>query len=231
MTDCKHGNEIGACVHCDLDDACATIARLTSVKRTLEMFARTEMDTVMRHKKLFSGHPPARGISDRCWLFSGLYMTAAYHPDYLRQIIRTALQLIDRWSDEAEELLLMTAAHESCLGRDLQQIGPGPALGIYQMEPSTLVDIYANYLPAREILSLDITRATGTTGPNLHQLQYNPIYSTILARIHYLRIPTKLPPSYDLPAMAEYAKMHYNTPLGAASVEDYILAYHNLVLV
>jgi len=39
----------------------------------------------------------------------------AYHPDYLRSIIRLGCQLIDHWSPEAKELLLGTATKESHL--------------------------------------------------------------------------------------------------------------------
>ncbi len=158
-------------------------------------------------------------------------MTAAgYHPDYLRQIIRTALEPINLWSDNAEELLLMTAAHESHLGKYLHQFG-GPALGLYGMEPFTLYDIWQNYLKYRPNRSQQITNLTGTTGPALGQLQYNPIYNTIMARLHYRRAPGMLPDSYDLPAMAEYAKAYYNTPRGKATMEKYMLDYQRLVMV
>ena len=45
----------------------------------------------------------------------------------------------------AEELLMLTAAHESHLGTYLKQKG-GPALGIYQMEPATYRDLHENFL-------------------------------------------------------------------------------------
>ena len=49
-------------------------------------------------------------------------------------------------SQEAENLLMGTAAQESALGEYIRQLGNGPALGIFQMEPETFDDIVRNYL-------------------------------------------------------------------------------------
>ena len=54
--------------------------------------------------------------------------------------------------------------------------------------------------------------------------------ATAMARIHYYRVPEKLPPKEDIKAMAVYAKRHYNTELGKATWEDYAEAYKLLVL-
>lgn len=154
-----------------------------------------------------------------------------YHPDYLRQIIKVALQPLDLWSDEAEELLLMTAAHESHLGEHLLQIPYGPARGLYQMEPATERDIWHTYLYYRPKIASLIGGIAGTVGSDINQLQYNPIYNTIMARLKYRRAPGQLPAPHDLSAMAEYAKAHFNTPAGKATPEEYMLDYRRLVLV
>lgn len=49
------------------------------------------------------------------------------------------------YTEEAVDLLMMTAAHESNGCSYIKQIN-GPALGVYQMEPSTEADIWDNYL-------------------------------------------------------------------------------------
>ncbi len=156
--------------------------------------------------------------------------TACCHPDYLRQIIRVALQPMELWSHAAEEILLMTAAHESHLGRYLEQIR-GPARGLYQMEPNTLYDIWDNYLHYRPEVSEQINHLTGIDGPDLGHLQYNPIYSTVMARLHNRRAPGALPEPYDVDGMAEYAKEYYNTPAGKATMEQYAVDYSRFVLV
>lgn len=50
-----------------------------------------------------------------------------------------------------------------------------------------------------------------------------PRCSVLFARLHYLRVPAAVPES--LPAIAEYAKQHYNTRFGKAKPEDYLRAY------
>ena len=52
-----------------------------------------------------------------------------------------------------------------------------------------------------------------------------------MARLHYRRAPGALPESYDIPGMADYAKMHYNTPAGKETMEQYMVDYSRLVLV
>ncbi|MFT5728761.1 MAG: hypothetical protein ACI8PB_002917 [Desulforhopalus sp.] len=152
-------------------------------------------------------------------------------PESLRNIIRISLEPLGWWSQEAEELLLMTAAHESGMGKYNHQI-KGPALGIYQMEPGTFYGGYDNYLnyPGRRKLKKDIGLISGVSSPELMQLQFNPVYSSIMARLKYRRAPGALPHASDTWAMAEYAKDHYNTNLGKATPEKYHDAYRRLVL-
>ena len=64
---------------------------------------------------------------------------------FTRLIIRPALKIIGLDFRAAEELLLGTALQESRLTY-LHQLGGGPALGLFQMEPGTHDDIWTNYL-------------------------------------------------------------------------------------
>ena len=63
-------------------------------------------------------------------------------------VIRPALSKINLWSPSAEELVLGTAIVESGLTY-LRQWGDGPALGLWQVEPSTQNDLYTNFLNYR----------------------------------------------------------------------------------
>ena len=54
------------------------------------------------------------------------------------EVIRPALRALDLWSPAAEDLVLGTAAQESGLAY-LRQIGGGPALGLWQIEPATQI--------------------------------------------------------------------------------------------
>ena len=57
-------------------------------------------------------------------------------------IVKSTLNDLLLYSEDAEELLVFTCAVESLGGTYLQQV-KGPALGIYQMEPVTYNDINA----------------------------------------------------------------------------------------
>jgi len=65
-----------------------------------------------------------------------------------QQVIYPALNKMGMWSEAAGELVLGTAIVESNLTY-LKQHGEGPALGLWQVEPATHEDLYANYLNFR----------------------------------------------------------------------------------
>ena len=80
--------------------------------------------------------------------------------EFLEQVIRPALQAIDLDSLAAEQLLLATALQESDL-RNTVQMGGGPALGYFQMEPATHDDIWANFLRYRGALAGKVRALAG----------------------------------------------------------------------
>ena len=122
----------------------------------------------------------------------------------------------------------MIAAHESLLGKHLRQIG-GPARGLYGMEPATEADIWQTYLKFRPDLSAKISKISGVAGPDILHLQYNHIYSTLMARLKLWRSPGHLPDAHDIDGMANYCKQFYNGP-GKATAEKYTIDYLRLVL-
>ncbi len=149
-------------------------------------------------------------------------------PESLRNVIKCSLRPLNKWSPAAEELLMMISAHESGLGENLRQIG-GPARGLYQMEPDTESDMWATYLSYRKGLVEQLVSATGVSGPDPNHLQYNPIYSTIIARLKLGRVPESLPAAHDVDGMAKYAKKYWNSPKGKATPEKYAADYLRLV--
>lgn len=136
-------------------------------------------------------------------------------------IVRPVLQALDAYSDAAEALLLGTAAQESRFVY-LRQLGGGPALGLYQMEPATHDDIWNNYLRYRNDLSGRVNRWLVPGHDRHDQLVWNLAYATAMCRMHYRRVPVALPAANDVAGLAAYWKAHYNTAGGAGSEAEFI---------
>ncbi len=144
----------------------------------------------------------------------------------LENLIERVLNTARLYSPSACELLLMTVAQESAGGIYIRQLGNGPAIGIFQMEPTTHDDIWENYLGYREELGnriLEMSRMD--SGPDSAALEWNLAYAALMARAHYLRVPSPLPDANNVKGLAEYWKRHYNTPLGAGTVSEAMRSY------
>jgi hypothetical protein len=146
--------------------------------------------------------------------------------------VLTALDLPD--PDVAENLIMGTAAHESHLGDYIEQVGGGPAMGIFQMEPATLNDCYENYLDYRAELKAKVDgflapqpALSDGTPDKAGQLATNLAYATAMCRIRYYRAPAAMPSdANDVNALGQYWKQYYNTNLGAGTVEQFVSDYN-----
>jgi len=144
-------------------------------------------------------------------------------------IIKPVLKDFDLYSRSATNLLLGTMAQESKMGTYIHQIG-GPALGVYQMEPSTNLDIHGNFLAYNQEIN---TRLKELCIPSLdiHQnLMYNLGYATIMTRLHYYRVAEALPDADDIEGLALYWKKYYNTEIGKGTTKEFIRNYERYVL-
>ena len=152
----------------------------------------------------------------------------------LRDNINSTLSYLGLHSKVATELLMMTCAQESLLGQYLHQV-KGPAEGYFQIEPATERDIWNNYLRYKSALASKIKALipggdySRPTIPNIPHMRVNLSYQICMARIHYYRVPEKLP--INTPQdLARYYKKYYNTYLGKATPEQAIRAYTSLCL-
>lgn len=146
-------------------------------------------------------------------------------------VIRPVLKYLEPeipYSLAAEHLLLGTAAQESKL-RYLHQLGKGPAVGLWQMEPNTHDDIWENFLKRNPKLFTKVFRLTlNDETEQADFLQHrdemvgNLYYACAMARVYYWRIRESLPPADDAFSMGVYWKRHYNTPAGAGTVEQFV---------
>lgn len=152
--------------------------------------------------------------------------------EQLSDLIERTLKEVDLYSPAAVNLLLLTAAQESHMGTYIRQLGNGPALGVFQMEPATHDDIWENYLDYKYELSGEVLFAADMTGNGAYRsaLEYNLKYAILMARMQYRRRPEPLPAADDIRGLAAYWKQWYNTPLGAGTEEEAMLNYKRFVL-
>lgn len=144
-------------------------------------------------------------------------------------IVEPVLSKLRLYSKSAEELLIFTCAAESLGGTYLQQV-KGPALGVYQMEPNTYSDIWANYIRARSQLATLMAMHFGCNKiPEVERLIYDLHFATAMTRIYYLRMPGNLPEVKDTEGMWNYYKKHYNTEKGKAQKENSIKKYQDFI--
>jgi hypothetical protein len=153
---------------------------------------------------------------------------AALKLDEFRALIKKTLQPLALWSAGAEELLVATAAQESHLGMYRRQIN-GPALGIFQMEPATFNDIWGNYLKYKPGLEADLCELATTQPPRPVEMVTNDAFAILMARVHYYRAPEALPAATDLGGIWQLYKLRWNTPLGAATYEQFVANYKKYV--
>lgn len=132
---------------------------------------------------------------------------------FYHYIIVPTLDRLGLYSPGAAELLLGTALVESNL-EFIRQWPDGPALGVYQMEPTTHADIWNNFLAFRTDLGQQVAREAQVqyqTAPCAQQMEGNAYYATAMARCHYYRYPERLPAAGQWDKMAALWKKRYNT--------------------
>ena len=95
-------------------------------------------------------------------------------------------------------------------------------------------DIWNNFLDvsSKELRQqlLDLNGSDGSCLPYglIATLETNHMYACAMCRVHYMRVSAPLPDADDLEAQAAYWKQHYNTPLGAGTVEHFMEAYSHV---
>lgn len=147
--------------------------------------------------------------------------------DSKRVLVIETLKALNLHTDDAVELVLGTAAQESAYGKYRKQLGGGPALGIFQMEPNTFHDILINFLAFKPDLKVRIMKLSGVTELNASDLETNDVLATCMCRVHYLRVKEPIP--VDLQGWASYWKKWYNTPKGKGTDIEFMRNYKKYV--
>jgi len=155
-------------------------------------------------------------------------------PVQLKKHIEYILIDMDMYSESAVDLLMLTCAQESRLGYYIEQIGGGPAKGIFQMESTTHDDL-CGYAKRKGSDFADKAFRYESRSPQW-DLKLNIAYQISMARIHYWRVPAAIPTrgqfiknqEYIL-ALARYWKQHWNTEKGAGTVDQAYVNYYRYV--
>ena len=157
------------------------------------------------------------------------------NPYHMRDlIIAPTLRHLGLYSKSAERLLLLTWFHESTVGNFtmLRQVGGGPAIGPYQIEPDTHTDNFKTFLnfPGNENLRMRVVELASLFSKSYDEqgkviiahseLVTNFAYATAQARIKYWRVPAPLPAPYDVQGIAEYWHKYYCS-CGNKSLRDF----------
>jgi hypothetical protein len=152
----------------------------------------------------------------------------------LMHVIRPALRQLGTpyATPAAEQLVLGTAATESSL-RWIYQRPDGPAVGLWQMEPSTFRWLRDGFLDGdsrgRAELRSGVRQLSMGSPPEPHELAGNLFLGAAFCRLRYLADPHVLPPAFDVVALAGTWKRVYNTHLGAGTPSNFIEAWEWLI--
>ena len=141
----------------------------------------------------------------------------------IKKIIKESLEYINLDSEDARDLIYKTGKAESGY-RTLQQYGGGPALGFFQMEPNTAIDIWDNYVMYRPKYRDKLFSLGFDDGTLEFCLLSNIGLQAAFCRLHYRRVPSALPKKDHLEAQAKYWKKYYNSHLGKGTITHFMEA-------
>lgn len=145
----------------------------------------------------------------------------------IRKLIRDVLAELELDGVQAEYLVYNTGLVESKY-EYLMQV-KGPAIGFFQCEVPTAIDICINYLKYRPKLMKKVAHACMIDIKYFLDpkedvwrklLQYNIALQIALCRLHYRRVPEKLPS--NITEQASQWKRWYNTKKGKGTEKHFI---------
>ncbi|GEM15525.1 hypothetical protein AD929_04800 [Gluconobacter potus] len=147
-------------------------------------------------------------------------------------VVAPALAALGLDGEVAVNLVTGTALAES-RGTYVRQIGGGPALGLWQMEPATHDDCWVNFLcyPVGKRFERILQGMLSQDLPRSAQLVSNLRYASAMARIRYYRVSAPLPSTSDPAALSRFHKQYYNTAAGAADPLSNIPYFRQAVMV
>lgn len=144
-------------------------------------------------------------------------------------IICPVLKQVGIYSPEGEQLVLGTGAKESGF-KYIHQIGGGPALGFYQMEPATYWNLWNQYLLNKpELRKLILSVCKYSTIPSEDFLMHDLRLATIMCRVRYMWINSPIPAFNDIDGQAKYWAKYYNANPVTGVPNEYVEAYNRCI--
>ena len=128
------------------------------------------------------------------------------------------------FSEDAVNLVWGTGAHESAGFKYRKQLGGGPALSYFQIEPNTFNDIVSNFLKYKPKLVAKIKSICDVSELNSNDLYLNDRLAICMCRVHYFRCKEPIPNSIE--GYAALWKLRYNTIHGKGTEQEFIDNYN-----
>lgn len=141
---------------------------------------------------------------------------------WIQKILDTLVKYEIPASGDAVMLLFRTGCHESHCGEYLTQIGGGPARGFYQIEGPTHDDLWDNYIDLHPEIKNSLA-GKGILRDVLRLLDFE--YSTVMARLCYMRHSEQIPPYNDINGQYYFYKKYFNGH-GKATLETFVDDYN-----
>ena len=139
----------------------------------------------------------------------------------IKEIIEWTLNRMDMYSDDAAAMIYRTGMAETGY-KHLKQMGGGPAIGFFQIEPAT-IDNYVAYRPQikTDLYALGFDEKDGEM-----RVMSNIALQVAFCRLCYRRDKNAIPSLENMKAQAKYWKKVYNTKLGKGTVEHFMEMNH-----
>ena len=134
-------------------------------------------------------------------------------------VVAPACAAIGLDSPAAINLVAGTALAESA-GTYLHQLGSGPALGLWEVEPATAHDVFDRWLGLSDQAELRAkVLALLPAGADIEERLVTDLrFAAVMCRLRYRMAEPPLPAADDAAGLAGYHKSVYNTAGGAANV-------------
>ena len=144
----------------------------------------------------------------------------------IEKIAYMTLNKMDMYSKDALVMIMRTGMAETGF-RHLKQMGDGPALGFFQVEPNTIKDTMDNYVKYRSKIQDCLLKLGYADDDVSYRVMSNIALQVAFCRLKYRRDKHAMPKASDVEGQAKYWKRVYNSHLGKGTIEHFLSANKN----